>query len=92
MKNIFSLRRAFEPIRRNLFQQMSAKIINHIISHEELDSISNNHSIIDCILFHTKLIAVEFYLTGASSIDINNIVKIFVIVLKTKGTNKTFKG
>lgn len=72
---IFPLEDLLNQLEETYFSKCLQKIINHILSHEELDSISNNHSIIDCILFHTKLIAVDFYLTGASSIDINNIVK-----------------
>ncbi len=63
-----------KQLEETYFSKCLQKVINHIASTEELDSNPNNHSLIECVLFHTKLIAVDFYLTGASNKDINEII------------------
>ena len=57
------------------FTKCLEKIVNHVTSDDELDSKPNDHCLIECIFEHTKVLAVEFYMTGASSDDINNILR-----------------
>jgi len=60
-------------LKESYFTKCLQKIMNHICSDEDLENEANDHSLIDCIFYHTKWLAVEFYLTGATNNDVKNI-------------------
>lgn len=72
-KFILPIETLLTELNETYFSKCFEKIKNHITSFEELESEENNHSLIECIFHHTKFIAVEFFLTGASDSDIKNI-------------------
>lgn len=72
-KYILPIENLLTELNETYFSKCFEKIKNHVCSSEALESKENDHSLIECIYHHTKFIAVEFFLTGASDNDIKYI-------------------